>query len=202
MMTDYDIFISYRRVDSEGKISGRDIARLLCKELKLYGYNTFFDYSELQDDDFAEKIIPAVRNCKFFILVLTKDALNRCANEGDWVRTEIEEAIHAGRKIIPVNPDNSFNGWPENLPETLSSITTKQISSVDMNSNFEITVKHMIDVRIAKILPPRFNVSRINSNRDMVSFQVGEKTFNMTDQFFNCDVYNALVRSYGKNSKS
>ena len=42
----YDIFISYRRVDSLGKVSGRDIARTLQKELQIRGYNVFFDYSE------------------------------------------------------------------------------------------------------------------------------------------------------------
>ena len=32
---EYDIFVSYRRVDSLGRVEGRDIARLLTKELKL-----------------------------------------------------------------------------------------------------------------------------------------------------------------------
>ena len=147
---DYEIFISYRRIDAEGNISGRDIARLLSKEFKLYVYKTFFDYSELKDDGFADTIIPAVRNCKIFVLVLTKDALVRCKNDGDWVRREITEAINNHAKIIPVNPDNSFNGWPDSFPEELESIKTIQFSSIDMNSNFEITVKHLIDTRISQ----------------------------------------------------
>ena len=46
-MTDfYDIFISYRRLDAQGNISGRDQARLIAKQLELEGYHPFFDYSE------------------------------------------------------------------------------------------------------------------------------------------------------------
>lgn len=196
---DYEIFISYRRTDLDGNISGRDIARLLSKEFKLYGYKTFFDYSELNDCDFADTIIPAVRKCKIFILVLTKDALQRCASLGDWVRREITEAINNECKIIPVNPDNSFNGWPENLPSDLESIKTIQMFSIDMNSNFEVLVKHLIDSRIAKIIPTRISVNRgLKTTEHRVDFAIGDKRLSMPDEFFNTEVYKALNRSYGE----
>ena len=193
---DYEIFISYRRTDAKGNISGRDIARLLSKEFKLYGYKTFFDYSELRDNDFAKIIIPAVRNCKIFILVLTKDAMVRCSNESDWVRQEIKTAIDNNVKIITVNPDNSFDGWPESFPHDLSSIKTIQMSSIDMNSNFEVTVKQMIEDRILPVLPRRINVNRTQSGTECVSFRIGQKEFTMPDQFFNESVYKSLKRSY------
>ena len=107
---EYDIFVSYRRVDSQGRVEGRDIARLLTKELKLYGYNVFFDYSEIKDNDFEDAILPAIRNCKIFILLLTANALVRCIDERDWVRREIMEAYNSGRKIISVNPGYEFKG--------------------------------------------------------------------------------------------
>lgn len=196
---DYEIFVSYRRTDTKGNISGRDIARLLSKEFKLYGYKTFFDYSELNDCDFAETIIPAIRKCKIFVLVLSKDALQRCSNTGDWVRREITEAIDSGCKIIPVDPDNSFNGWPDNLPSELDSIKTIQIFSIDMNSNFEVLAKHLIDTRIANVIPPHISVNRcLYTLGNRVDFTIGDKALSMPDEFFNNDVYNALIRSYGK----
>lgn len=85
----YDIFISYRRFDEKGNIGGRDQARLIAKQLELEGYHPFFDYSELKDNEFDKVIIPAIGNCRVFILVLTKNSLNRCENEDDWVRIEI-----------------------------------------------------------------------------------------------------------------
>ena len=50
--TYYDIFISYRRLNSKQQVEGRDIARLLVKELKLYGFSVFYDYIEIKDNNF------------------------------------------------------------------------------------------------------------------------------------------------------
>lgn len=195
----YDIFISYRRTDSEGNISGRDIARLLSKEFKIFGYKTFFDYSELKDYDFAQTIIPAVQNCKIFILVLTKDSLLRCKNRNDWVRREITEAINSNVKIITVNPDNQFNGWPDDLPSELNSIKTIQISSIDMNSNFEITMKHLIDTRISNVVKPSLHLDRKDDKNDKeISFAIEDRIFSIPDEIFNDALYKALKRSYAK----
>lgn len=128
----YDIFISYRRLDEQGNISGRDQARLIAKQLQLEGYRVFFDYSEIHDDEFDKAIIPAVENCKVFILVLTKDALNRCANNDDWVREEIETALSSGCKIVNVTPDNTFNGWPSNLPSSIEKIKKNRFPTFNL----------------------------------------------------------------------
>lgn len=192
----YDIFISYRRLNSDGRIEGRDIARLLEKELKLYGYNVFFDYSEIRDNDFEQIILPAARTCKIFVLVLTSDSLTRCVDHEDWVRREIVEAHNSGRKIITVNPDYSFVSFPDNLPEELKFLETLQMSAIDMGSNFEITVEKMVRDRIQIIVPGK-KISGINSeNSDLISFCVGRKVFEMSSQFFNKEVYKALERSY------
>ena len=72
--TKFDVFISYRRVDSEGRTSGRDIARTIKLELEKRGYGVFFDYSEIKDNEFEDTILPAIHNSKVFIIVLSKDA--------------------------------------------------------------------------------------------------------------------------------
>lgn len=148
----YDIFISYRRLDEHGNISGRDQARLIAKQLQLEGYRAFFDYSEIRDDEFDKVIIPAIENCKVFILVLTKDALNRCANNEDWVRKEIETALSSGCKIINVTPDNTFNGWPSNLPSSLDRIKKIQISDIQFGQLFELSIKKLINDRISRVV--------------------------------------------------
>ena len=71
MTTKYDIFISYRRIDSEGRTSGRDIARTIKLELEKRKYKVFFDYSEIKDNEFEKTILPAVQNSRIFLLVLT-----------------------------------------------------------------------------------------------------------------------------------
>lgn len=158
MEQNFDIFISYRRLDEHGNISGRDQARLIAKQLQLEGYRAFFDYSEIRDDEFDKVIIPAVENCKVFILVLTKDALNRCANNDDWVRKEIETALSSGCKIVNVTPDNTFNGWPSNLPNSLERIKKIQISDIQFGQLFEVSMKKLIDDRISHV------IGRISTN--------------------------------------
>lgn len=144
----YDIFISYRRTDNEGKTSGRDIARSIKKELELRGYKVFFDYSECTDGEFENAIIPAIRECKFFLLILTKDSLDRCAQENDWVRREIREAIETNRKIIPIVPDGQFQKYPINLPIDISSIKEIQNSPIDMGALFEKSIDKLEEDRL------------------------------------------------------
>lgn len=144
----YEIFINYRRVDSEGRTSGRDIARTIKLELEKRGYGVFFDYSEIKDNEFEDTILPAIHNSKVFIIVLSKDALLRCVNEEDWVRREIETAINVGCKIIPVSPDGAFNGWPTILPDSILPITKQQVSDISMGSLFEKSIDKLIEERI------------------------------------------------------
>lgn len=150
MAKTYDIFISYRRLDNEGRTGGRDIARTLKLEFEKRKYKVFFDYSEIKDEEFESKIIPAIRKSKFFILILSKDALYRCKNENDWVRREINEAINANCKIIPINPDGQFTKWPDFLPADIEKIKGVQISDLSLGSLFEKSVDKIIEDRMHK----------------------------------------------------
>lgn len=91
-----DVFISYRR---EG---GLELARLIYLDLKCRGYNVFFDYNSLRSGRFDEKILTAIETCKCFVSVLTPGALERCAEEGDWVKKEIDYAFSKGKLIKPI----------------------------------------------------------------------------------------------------
>ena len=109
----YDIFISYRR---DG---GAQYARILQLMLIQRGYKVFLDYDELTDGVFSDKIVAAIKEAPVFMLVLSKGSMTRCANDGDWVRKEITLAVEQGKHIVPVNPDNGFDGFPEGMPEKL-----------------------------------------------------------------------------------
>jgi len=75
-----DIFISYRR---EG---GIDKARTVVAELQKRGYNSiFFDQDSLKDGRFDTRIEDAIRNCKDYILLLSKGSMARCCDKNDWV---------------------------------------------------------------------------------------------------------------------
>lgn len=101
----YDAFISYRREN------GFLMAQVIYDKLKERGIQCFFDLEELRSGKFDEKILVAIREAHTFILILPKDALNRCVNEDDWVRQEIIEAVRCDKVIIPVMYDG-FE-WPK-----------------------------------------------------------------------------------------
>ncbi len=139
----YDIFISYRR------IGGAQYARNLQLMLEKKGYKVFLDYDELKDEEFSPQIEAAIRNSTIYMIVLTKGSMARCANEGDWVRREIEIAIDNGNKIIPVNPDGTFDGIPDNVPQIIKyAIGLKQYSEINFGQSLNATVDLMVKNRI------------------------------------------------------
>lgn len=110
----YDIFISYRR---EG---GAEMAYLIMQHLKHKGYSVFYDHEGLREGKFNAKLLEVIAKCKDFILVLPENGLDRCSNEDDWVRIEIECAIESRVNIIPV----MLRGFtfPKVLPESIKEI--------------------------------------------------------------------------------
>ena len=91
----YDVFISYRREN------GREIARLLQQGLTQRGLRVFFDLDELRDGKFNEALYGAIDAAKNLIIIMSTGALDRCVNEGDWVRRELEHALRKGVNVVP-----------------------------------------------------------------------------------------------------
>ena len=110
----YDIFISYRR---DG---GEVTARILRDTLTERGYTVFFDVESLRSGAFNTKLYSVIEECKDFILILSPNALDRCVNDDDWVRREIEYAIEKGKNVIPILLRNFT--FPDSLPITLKDL--------------------------------------------------------------------------------
>ena len=143
----YDIFISYRR---EG---GADKARVLKTELEKRGFNVFLDFDELKDGIFDERIMDAIKGAPIFMLLLSPNALDRCCEEGDWVRKEIEFAIKTERHIIPVNPDLSFKNFPISTPPFIvKGVQQHQISEIMFGQLFNASMDKMVTERIRPAL--------------------------------------------------
>ena len=139
----HDLFISYRR---EG---GVDYARMIYLELKGRGYKVFFDYNSLRDGKFNEAIFKAIDDCSYFLLVLSTGALERCQDDDDWVRHEIEYALSKGKTIIPICPSGNARNFPERLPTTLEPLRHLQISALQMDDLFEKSFDKIVEDRFA-----------------------------------------------------
>ena len=151
----YDIFISYRRV------GGAQYARILQLMLIQRGYKVFLDYDELTDGVFSDKIRAAIKEAPVFMLVLSGGSMTRCANEGDWVRQEITLAVKQQKHIIPVNPDNSFDGFPGGMPEELKeAVGSHQHSEISFGQALGATIDLMIKNRLVPTLGERTSLDK------------------------------------------
>lgn len=143
----YDVFISYRR---DG---GKEFARSIKSELERKGYSVFLDFDELTDGVFDERIMDSIKVSSVFLFILSPHSLDRCVNEDDWVRREIEYAYQLGKHIVPINKDGDFEGLPDNLPDALVEIFGRnQYSDIMVGQLFEASMNKMIKDRIAPIV--------------------------------------------------
>lgn len=122
----YDVFISYRR---DG---GQDTAKMIRDALTEKGYKVFFDIESLRSGDFNTELYSVIESCKDFILVCSDGGLDRCQNEGDWVRLEIECALRNDKNIVPVILRNF--SFPDSLPACIDPIRYK--SGIESNTAF------------------------------------------------------------------
>ena len=114
----YQIFISYRR-------QGGDVyARLLRDRLRLAGYVPFYDIEDVSNGRFNDQLFRRIDECEDVLVLLPKDGLDRCANEGDWVRLEVAYAIEHKKNLIPVML-SGFE-WKDNLPADIADLPNYQ----------------------------------------------------------------------------
>ena len=169
MDTKCDVFISYRR---EG---GAQYARILQLMLIQRGYSVFLDYDELTDGIFSEKIRSAIKNAPVFLLVLSKGAMTRCVNEDDWVRQELILAVEHNKHIVPVNPDNEFDGFPSGMPERLKDvISSHQHSEIGFGQLLRVSIDFLIKNRLVPTLGERSPLEHSNFSVDN-KFNINEK---------------------------
>lgn len=115
-----DIFISYRR-------SSYAIAKIIELKLRTSGFTVFFDTESLHIGKFNQQLFEAIDNCRYFIIVLSPNALDRCCSEDDWVRLEIVHALESNKNIIPIIIDDFI--WPNPMPVGLEELCNYQAVS-------------------------------------------------------------------------
>ena len=153
----YDVFISYRR---DG---GGEFARSIKAELELRGYSVFLDFDELKDGVFDERILEAIESSPVFLFILSNGSLDRCMQEGDWVRKEVEHAYRHNRHIIPVNKDGAFVGIPEELPDILAEVFSRnQYSDIMLGQLFGSSIEKMVKDLLLQGFPAEIVQSWLN----------------------------------------
>ena len=148
----YDIFISYRR---EG---GEKTARLVQLILEDYGYKVFLDYDSCNSESWEKKIKSGIEESEVFLFILSKGALDRCRNEGDWVRKEVEYAYELKKNIVPINPDREFDVFPSDCPELVrTALGQHSFFEIYTGQQLKTTVDALVKQRLQEYVEPMQN---------------------------------------------
>lgn len=110
----YDVFLSYR------SDRGQEAAMLIQNALNKKGYRVFLDLNGMHAGAFDEQLCEIIDNSTDFLLILSPRALDRCENDQDWVRREIERAKAGKKNIVPIMMDG-FE-FPQILPESIDFV--------------------------------------------------------------------------------
>lgn len=121
----YDTFISYRR---DG---GWSLGRYLYERLSRDGYKVFFDVESMRSGKFNEQIYESIDDSASMVVVLPPRGLDRCVDEGDWVRKEVAYAISRGKTLIPVMMQGF--SFPKTLPDDIAELPSFQGVRADSN---------------------------------------------------------------------
>ena len=149
---DYDVFISYRRE------SGGTVAQALRANLRLRQLRVFLDVSDLKRGRFDETLLQRIAETPNFIVILSPNSLDRCRDQGDWLRQEIVQALNTGSNIIPIlMPKFEF---PQDLPEEMRTLPRQQAVKYD-HEYFE----DMVERIFLRVEEERAEAERESRNR-------------------------------------
>ena len=99
------VFISYRRTNFPW-------AMLVYQSLKQHGYDVFIDYLGIPSGAFETAILENITSRAHFLILLTPSALERCGDQSDWFRREIETALDSKRNIVSLMLEGFSFGTP------------------------------------------------------------------------------------------
>src|SRR5689334_2986636 len=137
-----DIFISYRRGDSE-YIAGR-IREHLVREFG--GDSVFFDVDNIPlGIDFRQVVRGALSSCKVCLVIIgprwigsrDESSGRRIDSESDLVRIEVEAALEMGIPVVPLLVGHASIPRPNELPEALRPLAFRNGMQVRPDPDFD-----------------------------------------------------------------
>ena len=136
-----NVFISYRHKDW-------GIARQIHDELmrRNIGY-VFFDERSIDQADFERSILSHLRQSQVVVVIVTENtfAPERIRESGDWIRREMQEALHQGKKIVPVRFNAPFPPTHQ-LPSDIQDIV--RMNSLELHTGlrgFEASIQDLVE---------------------------------------------------------
>lgn len=112
----YDVFFCYRQTADTYAV------RRIHQELERRGYRVFSRLDSPDTGETTDILYTTISESASLLLILSEGSLDRCMDESDRVRSEIEFAKDLGKTIIPI----AFDGYslPKELPDSLNFLRT------------------------------------------------------------------------------
>lgn len=123
--------------------------------------------------EFETEILAALEVAPVFLMLLTPHCFDRCKDEGDWVRREIERAIKFNKSIIPIRPnydDTMFENLPAEVPDAVRQLKTLEYAEIDFHKNFKATAGAMVETMLKKVVSPTLVVSETDKKGAKIHF--------------------------------
>jgi hypothetical protein len=153
------VFLSYRRDDSAG-FAGRIYDRLVRR---LGRERVFFDVDSIGlGVDFVDYLSKQVSACEALVAVIGKTWLTvidehnrrRIDDPKDFVRIEIETALHRGIPVIPVLVDGAAMPRSDDLPERLRLLAQRQGIEIS-HSRFDSDARRLTSALLGRRMAVR-----------------------------------------------
>ena len=112
----WHVFISYRR---DG---GAETAQAIKAELARRGIRAFLDVGDLGPKHFDERLLTEIECTPNFVVLLSPGSLDRCTEEGDWLRREIAHAIRLKKNIVPILKEGFRFPGAGQLPDDIADL--------------------------------------------------------------------------------
>jgi len=140
----YEIFISYRRCDSQQS------AIILHEKLRRE-FNTFLDCEGIgKGDCWPDTIEHTLKESSVVLVLIGKEwNIERLNNEDDWVLREIDLAMMEGKEIIPILVDGAGMPTADQLPQTIRNLPRFQGSRMtDYGSKVDELIRDIKNIQL------------------------------------------------------
>ena len=84
------------------------------------------DVRDLRSGEFDQSLSDKIAAVTDFVVLVTPNCFNRCDNDDDWFRREIENALDAGCNVVPLRTEEAQLPEPDNLPGSLAKLPKHQ----------------------------------------------------------------------------
>jgi tetratricopeptide (TPR) repeat protein len=122
------------------------VALALYQALSERGVDAFYDLEGIRAGEFEAVLLSQIAARPYFVLVLTPGTLDRCSDESDWVRREIEHAVATKRVIVlAYTPSFDFADFERCLPRELGEQVRRFNGQELHHSVFRLAVRQLAE---------------------------------------------------------